>query len=67
MICTHCWKPSIVPYKDVSKLWNNPKDTSYVCSEECHKELKQSLKDGTWMEWNDKMREHVPKRSGLDK
>ena len=66
MICTHCWKPSIVPYKDVSKHWNNPKDTSYVCSKECYKELMQALKDGTWMEWNDKMREHVPKRSGLD-
>ena len=26
----------------------------------------QSLKDGTWMEWNSKQKANVPKRSGLD-
>ena len=66
MICTNCWASSIRPYKDVSKLWNNPKDTSYVCSKECHKELKQSLKDGTWMQWNAKQKANVPKRTALD-
>ena len=66
MICTHCWKPSIVPYKDVSKHWNNPKGDSVVCSKECYKELMQALKDGTWMEWNSKQKANVPNRSGLD-
>ena len=66
MICTNCWASSIRPYKDVSKLWNNPKDNSYVCSKECHKELKQSLKDGTWMQWNAKQKANVPKRTALD-
>ena len=67
MICSHCWKPSIVPYKDVSKHWNNPKGDSVVCSKECHKELKQSLKDGTWMQWNAKQKANVPKKTALDK
>ena len=66
--CTYCWKPSIVEYKDVSKFWNNEKGTGWVCSEECYKATKESLKrPGGWMEWNDKMREYIPKRSGLDK
>ena len=67
MICTHCWASSIKPYKDVSKHWNNPRDTSYVCSKECYKELMQALKDGTWMEWNSKQKANVPKKTALDK
>ena len=67
MICSHCWKPSIVPYKDVSKHWNNPKGDSVVCSKECYKELMQALKDGTWMEWNSKQKANVPKKTALDK
>ena len=66
MICTHCWKPSITPYKDVSEHWNNPEDTSYVCSEECYNELMKSLEDGTSMDWNPKQKKNIPKRSGLD-
>ena len=66
MLCTHCWATQIKPYKDVSKYWNNPSDTSYVCSKTCFDELMESLENGTWMDWNPRQKKNIPKRSNLD-
>ena len=50
MICSYCYKSHIKPLHDVGHWWNNPKDSVYVCTDECYTELEKLVKDRTWMD-----------------
>ena len=49
-LCSYCYKGNITPKHDVGHWWNNPKDSVYVCSDECYDELEQLVKNRTWMD-----------------
>ena len=48
-ICSYCYRGNISPKHDVGHWWNNPKDSVYVCSDECYTELEKLVKNRTWM------------------
>ena len=50
MICSYCYETNTVGEFDVSKWWNNPPDSVWVCSKKCYNELEKLVKDGTWMD-----------------
>ena len=49
-ICSYCYESQITPKHDVGKWWNNPKDSVYVCSDECYTKLKELVDNRTWMD-----------------
>ena len=49
MICSYCYESHITPKHDVGHWWNNPKDSVYVCSDECYDKLEILVKERTWM------------------
>ena len=51
MICSECYEIFHANARDVGNLFNNPPDTVYVCSEKCEKLLKESVANGTWMDF----------------
>ena len=52
MICSYCYETNTVGEFDVSKWWNNPPDSVWVCSKKCYNELEKLVKEGTWMDHN---------------
>ena len=50
MICSYCYETNTVGEFDVSKWWNNPPDSVWVCSKKCYNELEKLVKEGTWMD-----------------
>ena len=50
MICSYCYETNTIGELDVSKWWNNPPDSVWVCSKKCYNELEKLVKDGTWMD-----------------
>ena len=49
-LCSYCYKGNIAPKHDVGHWWNNPKDSVYVCSDECYTKLKELVDNRTWMD-----------------
>ena len=49
-LCSYCYKSHIAPKHDVGHWWNNPKDSVYVCSDECYTKLKELVDNRTWMD-----------------
>ena len=49
-ICSYCYKSQISIKHDVGHWWNNPKDSVYVCSDECYDELEKLVQTRTWMD-----------------
>ena len=50
MICSYCYETNTVGEFDVSKWWNNPPDSVWVCSKKCYDELEKLVKNRTWMD-----------------
>ena len=49
-LCSYCYKSHIAPKHDVGHWWNNPKDSVFVCSDECYTKLKELVDNRTWMD-----------------
>ena len=49
-ICSNCYRSQISIKHDVGHWWNNPKDSVYVCSDECYTELEKLVQTRTWMD-----------------
>lgn len=51
MICSNCYYTFDKKGIEVGELFNNSPDLVTVCSDRCEKELTESVRNGTWMEY----------------